>query len=291
MTRGRDRSSALAALALLASCATPLREPQDALARGEAAMQRGDLPAALCAFDEVDVGEGGYAIARLHAAAIEQRLFRQQELVLLGLRLRAEWRDEEAIAVFGEALTAWPEDVRTQQLVRGTRERLRLLERVRELANAATTGQPAGEVAGIGGELALPPAPAGEMAPRAEEPAIEAGPSIEAAEPEVAETVRREFGDDVVGARLVVVEDKLQRGELDESLRELAAMHERWPGEARICGRYARILLQRGLLHYGRGSLEHAIADWRFAQTLDPKLASLAMLIDLAQRELAQPPR
>lgn len=287
MIRGLGRGALLVAPLLFVACATTTREPADPLARGEQAMQLGDLPAALCAFDEVDAGEVGYAIARLHAAAIEQRLFRQQELVLLGLRLRAEWRDEEAIAVFGEALTAWPEDVRTQQLVRGTRERLRLLERVRELANARTDEGPTPESASARSENAQPAAPAGETAPA---PGPESEAKVDQGVVDLGSAARID-GDDVVGARLVVVEDKLQRGDLDESLRELAAMHEKWPGEQRVCGRYARILLQRGLLHYGRGSLERAIADWRFAQTLDPKLASLAMLIDLAQRELAQPPR
>lgn len=286
MTTARTRSAFLATSALLAACATSPDVP-DALEAGEAALRRGDLPAALCAFDEVDAGEPGYAIARLHAAAVEQKLYRQQELVLLGLRLRAEWRDEEAVAVFGEALSAWPEDERTQQLVRGTRERLRLLERVRELAAIGASEVQSSEAGRLAAALPPPPAPAVEVAP----PAAAETPTEPLAGPSAPPSFVRELGDDVVGVRLAVVEDKLQRGELDEALRELAAMHEKWPGEPRVCARYARLLLQRGLLHYGRGALEHAISDWRFAQTLEPKLASLAMLIDLAQRERTQPLR
>ena len=97
--------------------------------------------------------------------------------------------------------------------------------------------------------------------------------------------------DDLIGGKLVRLEERLQRGELDSVLAEFAAMQQKWPGDPRVCGRLARLLLQRGLLHYGRGQLDAAIADWRRAQALDPQLAGLPMLIELATRELALPPR
>ncbi|MEQ1631373.1 MAG: hypothetical protein ABL997_03305 [Planctomycetota bacterium] len=265
---------------LLTSCRTAAFDDvveQDPLDRGQIAMDRGDLAAALCAFDEVAATDPRYATARLNAAAVEQQLVRQQELVLLGLRLRSEWRDDEAVAVFTEALSTWPADTRTEALLRGTIERRRLLADARSL-EPSTADQDSSEPLGPANESLALPAPMGESAPLTD------GTSQTPAETRIGP-------DDVVAAKLVRLEDRLQRGELDSVLAEFAAMQDKWPGDPRVCGRLSRLLLQRGLLHYGRGQIDAAIADWRRAQRLDPQLPSLSLLIELATRELSQPPR
>jgi tetratricopeptide (TPR) repeat protein len=271
-------------LLLATSCHSAAFDPVaelDALDRAQAALDQGELALALCAFDEVEVVDPRYATARLNAAAVEQRLFRQQELVLLGLHLRSEWRDDEAIAVFTEALVSWPEDLHTQQLLRGTVERRRLLARSRAIDLAPAEVPAIGAPFEAAVEPGAPPAPAAETA-AALHLEVESPMSVEAT---------RVGPDDLIGGKLVRLEERLQRGELDSVLAEFAAMQQKWPGDPRVCGRLARLLLQRGLLHYGRGQLDAAIADWRRAQALDPQLAGLPMLIELATRELALPPR
>lgn len=266
---------------LLTSCRTAAVDDvveQDPLDRGQLAMDQGDLAAALCAFDEVAATDPRYATARLNAAAVEQQLFRQQELVLLGLRLRSEWRDDEAIAVFTEALSTWPADTRTEALLRGTVERRRLLANARSVEPSTPVEDPSVAPLGPADEPLALPSPIGESAPLADE----------ATETPVEPRIGPE---DLVAAKLVRLEDRLQRGELDSVLAEFAAMQEKWPGDPRVCGRLSRLLLQRGLLHYGRGQIDAAIADWRRAQKLDPQLPSLSLLIELATREISQPPR
>jgi hypothetical protein len=96
---------------------------------------------------------------------------------------------------------------------------------------------------------------------------------------------------DPVGAQLARLEARLQRGQLDSVMTEMFALHRQWPSDARVCGRLARLLLQRGLVHYGRGAIEFAVEDWRRARQLDPQLGAVAQLLDAASRELSQPPR
>jgi hypothetical protein len=68
-------------------------------------------------------------------------------------------------------------------------------------------------------------------------------------------------------------------------------LHDAHPGDARLCSRLARLLLQRGLLHYGRGEVQAAVEDWRRARKLDPNLQGVSQLLDAASHELVRPPR
>jgi tetratricopeptide (TPR) repeat protein len=270
----------LSLVASFGACRLPQRstaEIADPFLRAEAARERGDLTLALCAFDEVDPADPRYAQARLQAAALEQRLRRHQELTLQGLRLRAEWRCEEAIAAFTEAQRAWPQDDRTRQLLFATESRRAAARRDADstaIARDAKAIEPVPQAVAVDAtradaqsSVAIAPVPMAEAqlsAPRAADP---------------------------VGAQLARLEARLQRGQLDSVMTEMFALHRQWPSDARVCGRLARLLLQRGLVHYGRGAIEPAVEDWRRARRLDPQLGAVAQLLDAASRELSQPPR
>jgi len=271
---------ALVFAAGVGACRLPQRgvaQSRDPFVRAEAARERGELTLALCAFDEVDPADPRYAQARLQAAALEQRLRRHQELTLQGLRLRAEWRCDEAVIVFTEAQRTWPEDERTRQLLFATESRRAAARRDVDsmaIARNAKAIEPEPQAVAVDAtradaqsSAAISPVPMAEgelNAPRAADP---------------------------VGAQLARLEARLQRGQLDSVMNEMFALHRQWPSDARVCGRLARLLLQRGLVHYGRGAIEVAVEDWRRARQLDPQLASVAQLLDSASRELSQPPR
>lgn len=242
----------------------------DPFARAEAARARGELTDALCAFDQVTPDDPRYASARLQAAALEQRLRLHHELLLQGLRLRGEWRSDEAIAAFCEALAAWPEDERAAQLLAATQ--------LRRVAVAAPSRAADGD-ASLSDEDREGVSAAGETSPP-----VFAAPGDESA----AGSPR---AIDTVGAQLARLEARLQRGQLDAVLAEMFTLHRRWPNDARICSRLARLLMQRGLVHYGRGAVAPALEDWRRAKKLDPQLQGLAQLIDSASREVVEPPR
>lgn len=259
------------AMWMLFGCACHMPNAQratgsDAFTRAEAARDRGALTEALCAFDEVDPADPRYASARLQSAALEQRLRRQQELVAQGLRLRSEWRGDEAIAAFRAALLAWPEDERAAELLRATERRGRTLAGARDDAvlGARLGGASAGS--GSNAQAEANPAPLGDVAAAAR-------------------------GNDAVGAQLARLEARLQRGMLDSVMTEMQNLHDAHPSDARVCSRLARLLMQRGLLHYGRGEVQVAIDDWRRARKLDADLQFVAQLLDAASHELRQPPR
>ncbi len=266
----RRLAVALATLCLLGSaCHMPLLQRPagfDAFTRAEAARDRGALTEALCAFDEVDPADPRYAAARLQSAALEQRLRRQQELVAQGLRFRSEWRGDEAIAAFRAALQSWPEDERAAQLLRATERRGQALAAARSGSAVPAKQGDDSVVAVAPTEAEANAAPLGETAP----------------------LVR---ANDAVGAQLARLEARLQRGMLDSVMTEMQKLHDAHPADARVCSRLARLLLQRGLLHYGRGEVQVAIDDWRRARKLDANLQVVAQLLDAASHELRQPPR
>jgi tetratricopeptide (TPR) repeat protein len=270
----------LSLVASVGACRLPQRsaaEIGDPFLRAEAARERGDLTLALCAFDEVEPRDPRYAQARLQAAALEQRLRRHQELTLQGLRLRAEWRCDEAIAAFLEAQRAWPEDERTRQLLIATESR----------RAAARNDADSTSIARDAKAIDAQPQAVAVDATRADADSSAAISPVPMAEGEL----NAPRAADPVGAQLARLEARLQRGQLDSVLTEMFALHRQWPSDARVCGRLARLLLQRGLVHYGRGAIEVAVEDWRRARQLDPQLASVAQLLDSASRELSQPPR
>ncbi len=269
------RAALVASMCCLCACNLQFFRTQhdaDPFVRAEAARVRGELTEALCAFDQVKPEDSRYAAARLQAAALEQRLRLHHELLLQGLRFRGEWRSDEAIAAFGEALAAWPEDERTAHLLAATH--------LRRVAVAAPV------TAGTDGESAKA-AQVVEGAEGAAESASE--PMFAAPLDESAASSTRTI--DTVGAQLARLEARLQRGQLDSVLAEMFTLHRRWPSDVRVCSRLARLLMQRGLVHYGRGAVAPALEDWRRARKLDAQLQGLAQLIDAASREIVEAPR
>lgn len=268
--------AALAAwLCCLCACNLPSARQsheRDPFARAEAARARGQLTEALCAFDQVTPDDPRYASARLQAAALEQRLRLHHELLLQGLKLRGEWRSDEAITAFGEALAAWPEDERTAHLLAATQ--------LRRVAVAAPVARD---------EASEQAAEAQASDGAADATDVRSGPVFAAPGDESAVASPR--GIDTVGAQLARLEARLQRGQLDSVLAEMFTLHRRWPNDVRVCARLARLLMQRGLVHYGRGAVAPALEDWRRARKLDPQLQGLAQLIDSASREVVEPPR
>ena len=96
---------------------------------------------------------------------------------------------------------------------------------------------------------------------------------------------------DPIGEELAQIEGRLGAGAFEQVLSDLQALHRMAPGDARVASRLARLLQQRGLIRYGQGDVAQAIADLGRAVELDPAMPSARVLLELASRELATPPR
>jgi len=293
---GRARRSYRAAGAVLAIAAAGCNTmPRDAYRTGESALAAGELAAALHAFDSVPVSDLRYPEARLHAAAIERRLRRHAEQVLLGLSRRNEWRDGEAIEAFRGALEAWPDSIETMQLIAATEQRrhlLAFLQGHRDDAPPVPSAAPPVHAAGAPSPLPEAPAPptadTGPDTTAATEPPIAAPPAV--AEP-APSAPRATPVNDRIGTELAQIEARAVAGDLDQVLADLFALQRTAPVDTRVTARLARLLQQRGLLHYGQGQVAQAIADLQRATELDPTLQSARVLFELAAKELAVPPR
>lgn len=266
MRRGLAGFTRAAVALCLAACVSA---PRDPLASGLSALHGGDLASALAWLDSVPLSHPGYAKARLEAAALERRLQRCHELLTQAHRLRADWRDQEALDAIEQALALWPGEVTAQQLAQATKARL---QRLQEAGNPS-----------VAGPVALAPLPATDAAPPRDARAASAAPLGEV-EPAARGEVRPT---DRIGQRLADLERPVADGALESVLSEMFLLHQEWPGEVRVRLRLARLLMQRGLLHYGRGNLELAVADWRRARGLDPDLPGLPYLLETALREAA----
>ncbi|MBK8098671.1 MAG: hypothetical protein IPK26_16285 [Planctomycetes bacterium] len=273
-------------LLLVGACQSVAPDP---LARAERALAAGDLLAALTDLDSVPVAHARYPQARTIAAQIERRLRRSHEQLLSGLLLRSEWRDAEALAAFESARQTWPALPAIDGLIVATRQRQRLFPEpavagaVRpavppssiaetqpvEEDDAGASGEPASGAA----EVAVPSAAA--VAAPAAETAIAAG-VIPPAPPDTVPTV-----DEVVATRLAAIEEALSAGRMDSAVGDLMALFRNCPDDLRVRRRLARVLLQRGLVRYGRGDQQPAVEDWRRASAMDPTSAAAALLAAL----------
>ena len=112
------------ALAFLAACAAPT---VDAFAPAAHELEQGRLLKALVGLDRVPPAHPRYAEARTLAVALERRMRVAQELVLRGLRLRSEWRDQAAIELFQRAQTVWPEVPGGEEFLLATKNRIAAL--------------------------------------------------------------------------------------------------------------------------------------------------------------------
>lgn len=246
---------AIAAFAL-ASCVTT---PADPFARGEVALARRDLPAALGAFDAVPVGHARYPDARANAAVVERDLRRCHEAVHEALRLRAEWRDRAALAALQRAHAAWPAMPGLDGLIAATEARCR------ELAPTAPTDHAAAQRAITAQGVSVPATPAGEYAVAAPAPM-----------PPVAADAAQGLAD---------AEARLQRGDVDGALAVLERLCAAAPDGLRARARTARLLCQRGLVRYGEGDAAAAIADFERAVELAPDHEPARRLLQQAQAE------
>lgn len=250
------RAVAYAVAAALAACAAT---PTDPFAVAERAFAARDLPAALGAYDAVPVGHARYPDARAQAALVERDLRRCHEAVHEALRLRAEWRDRAAVAALERAQQAWPTMPGLDVLLAATQARSR------ELAAAAPTAIATAQQAVVDQGVALPAAPAAEYAPVA---------------PRAVAPVAAE-----VAAALAQAEAMLARGETEPALAALLALAERAPDDQRARTRACRLLCQRGLLRYGAGEVDAAIADFERAHALAPEHETARRLLDQARAE------
>lgn len=100
--------------------------PKDPFGRAVHAVGRDDLLTALRAYDSVPVTHERYPEARAGAAAVEQRMRGAHEQMVEALRLRAEWRDTEALAAFHAAREAWALQPGLDEWIEATELRLKL---------------------------------------------------------------------------------------------------------------------------------------------------------------------
>lgn len=273
-------------LVLGAACQSVAPDP---LARAERALAAGDLLTALTALDSVPVAHARYPQARTIAAQIERRLRKSHEQLLSGLLLRSEWRDAEALAAFELARQTWPALPAIDGLIVATRQRQRLFPEP-AVASAVPPAVPPSSIAvtqpveedGAGAsaesrsgsvEVAAPSATA--IAAPAGETATAFG-ALPAVPPDPVPTV-----DEVVAARLAAIEEALSAGRMDSAVGDLMALFRNYPDDLRVKRRLARVLLQRGLVRYGRGDQQAAGEDWRRAGALDPSSAAAALLTAL----------
>ena len=124
MRRGL-RLVALAACAGAGACNLP---PKDPFGAAEYAVRRDDLLAALRAYDSVPVSHERYPEARAAAGEVERRMRRCHERLAEALRLRGEWRDEQALAVLLEARDLWSMEPSLSRWIEATERRLELFE-------------------------------------------------------------------------------------------------------------------------------------------------------------------
>ena len=117
------RMIALTALLLGTACNIP---PKDPFAEAERALRRNELLQALQAYDAVPVAHIRYPDARAAAGDVEQRMRRCHELILEALRLRSEWRDDEALEALQRARQHWPQQPSLDSWIAATEKRMQL---------------------------------------------------------------------------------------------------------------------------------------------------------------------
>ena len=304
---------------LVAACAVP---PRDPYARANWALQRGDLGGALIAYDSVPVAHARYPDARAGAIAVERSMRRCHELLLEALLMRSEWRDQDALAMFERAQALWPQLPGVDGWIAATRQRLRSLPAASPLAEVSAVDSEPIPVPWIelAGRRPVPLLPAEATPEPVVAPAPAPAPAIEVAEPtEVPDVAPAPMGEQVrspepradvvtnapspapveeppappltnaandpVALGLVDVESKLRSGQLQLAVTSLIGLSDRFPGDARVRVRLARLLQQRALLRYGEGAVPEAIADWKRVLELEPANEGVRRMLGAALRE------
>ena len=275
----------LGALLLLAGCVAP---PQDPFDRAEFELARDDLLGALHAYDAVPSSHPRYPDARAAAVGLEVRMRRCQELLLEGLRLRSEWRDEEALQQFHRAAEQWPDEPGLEQWIAVTEQRVVTFGRA--AAPTPPPAAPAAEVvsrapqgAGVAERATAPAAPASTRpASRSPEKAdVPGGAAVEVASEPASSTASPE-----VHAALRSLDVLRERGQQQQVLSQLEALAKQFPHDPRVTRRLASLLHQRALLRYGRGELATAVADWSHVLLLAPAHRAAQQMLARARAEL-----
>ena len=304
-----------------AACAVP---PRDPFARANWALQRGDLGGALIAYDSVPVAHARYPDARAGAIAVERSMRRCHELLLEALLMRSEWRDQDALAMFERAQALWPKLPGVDGWIAATRQRLHSLPAASPLAEVSAVDSEPIPVPWI--EIAeprpvplltaegspnpvVPPAPASAIAvavaptmPAEVSVPAPAGSVVHSPEPPsgtatdipvpapAVEPPLSAAGNDPVALGLVDVESKLRSGQMQLAVTSLIGLSDRFPGDARVRVRLARLLQQRALLRYGEGAVPEAIVDWQRVLDLEPSNEGVRRMLGAALRESQRGP-
>jgi hypothetical protein len=272
----------------LAACATQIHDPFET---AENALREHDLVGALLAYDAVPVSHPRYPEAHAAAASVEGRIRRCHEMLLEALTLRSEWRDADALGFLRLARSVWPAMPAVDGLIAATETRLRMFE-------------PGSDARARPDPVAPPAAPAPVVEPGL---AVRPGDSAAAGEPFAAADGSRpqqapEFASDnatsvtargvgatstdAVARGLAQVESRLARSDLQGAVAELFELARRFPIDARVQVRLARLLHQRALLLYGQGAVSGAIADWEQLLEMCPSHPLAAEMLRAARAEL-----
>ena len=292
----RRLSAALVVVVMgMAACQLP-RTP---LERAEREVRHGRLVPALVLLDAVPPADPEYVNARSLAAAVERRIRAAQDLVSRGLALRAEWRDDEALASFQAALAVWPNQPEAGRLITATQARLTHVAEATprhdapagdvavtrpitsEVGNAPQTvittipAAPIGETgsapvamdetAAVAGR-SEPPASRGDVAVVAED-APDATPDGDVGVPPVYATTPISAAE--LASGLEMARAALARGAFDDATRSLEKLRAVATDRKAIDDLYVSVLHQRALLLYGKGDVRAAIQLWEQVLRVD----------------------
>ncbi len=242
----------------------------DPFLEAELLAESGAFLGALALLDEVPPAHLRYAESRALAQALERRMRTSQELVLRGMAMRNEWRDQEALRHFQQALQIWPGVAGASGLIRATQNRIHALEQ------GGRPGQPPEVPTGDDNPdyRQLHTEPVGSE-PGAIVPPVP-GPEIQGPE---TDEVRR-------AAQLRVVQEHLERGDMEDAMDVLEALRLDFPKDPAVTRTFVRVLHQRALLRYGQGFLEGAVEDWKRVLDMQREHRQADAFLKAAETEL-----
>lgn len=284
----RCRPSLLPLLFLLA-CATPIQDPFEA---AEHALREHDLVGALIAYDAVPVSHPRYTEAHAAATSIEGRIRRCHEMLLEALTLRSEWRDVDALGFLRLARAVWPAMPAVDGLIAATETRLRMFESGSDAEQrpdpfAPPAPSPLVEIAPGTAKLPAGSAAAGEPLVAADVAMPEQAGAREGDNPASGSPHGVTARTDAVARGLAQVESRLAKSDLQGAVADLLELARRFPKDARVQLRLARLLHQRALLLYGQGAVNGAIADWEQLLAMYPSHPLAADMLRAARAELS----
>lgn len=276
---------------LLAGCQV---RPADPIAWAIREAQRSQFLSALIELDRLPPSHSRYTEARTLARALERRIRTSYEKMLEGLALRNQWRDEEALSRFREALEIWPDVVAARGLIRATEHRIVAIGDDREMPLRQVAEQSNGQV----GEVTTSPVVSEKSPPQA--PTGETRPKVADAPPDPTGVGNRSDRTDPTPKRVArtplqkmrrrtllgQVSKLMRSGEMDRALDILEDLWKETPGDRVIAGQLARVQHQRALLAYGQGRLQAAIEGWRQVARLAPENTQARAFMRAARTEL-----